>query len=74
MPALTKAFPFITDHNRTTIHTITVVWTTLNIRYRNNVLTEYRLRRGIEFQLRTITPHIIKRSWYMGNSSSRPLL
>ena len=74
MPALTKAFPFITDHNRTTIHTITVVWTTLNIRYRNNVLTEYRLRRGIEFQLRTITPHIINRSWYMGSSSSRPLL
>ena len=74
MPALTKAFPFITDHYRTGIHTIPAVWTMLNIRYRDNVLTAYRLWRGIEFQLRTITPHIINRSWYMGSSSSRPLL
>ena len=29
MPALTKAFPLITDHYRTGIHTIPTVWTTL---------------------------------------------
>ena len=59
MPALTKAFPFITDHYRTGIHTIPTVWTTLSIRYENSVLTEYRLRRGIKFQFLAITPNII---------------
>ena len=73
MPALMKASPYIADHYRTGIHTIPVVWTTLSIRHRNNVLTSYRHRWGIEFQFRTITPHIINQSWYMGSSSSRPL-
>ena len=43
VPALTKAFTYITDHYRTGIHTITAVWTTLSIRHQNNVLTVYRL-------------------------------
>ena len=54
MPALTKAFPFITDHYRTGIHTIPAVWTTLNIRYENSVLTEYCRRRGISSQFGAI--------------------
>ena len=33
VPTLTKAFPFITGHYRTGIHTILTVWTTLSIFY-----------------------------------------
>ena len=50
VPALMKVFPYITDHYRTDIHIIPAVWTTLSICHRNNVLTEYHLGRGIEFQ------------------------
>ena len=54
MPALTKAFPFITDHYRIGIHTIPAVWTTLSIRCENSVLTDYRRRWGISFQIGAI--------------------
>ena len=70
MPALTKAFPYITDHYRTGIHTIPAVWTTLSIRHWNRTVVDGELNSNFQ----TITPHIINRSWYMGSSSSRPLL
>ena len=48
-----KAFPYITDHYRTGIHTISAVWTTLSIRYGDIALTEYHRRRGSKFQFGT---------------------
>ena len=40
MPALMKAFPFITAHYRNGIHAFNTAWTVL-IRYRSNVFTGY---------------------------------
>ena len=40
MPALMKAFPYITAHYRSGIHASNTAWTVL-IRYRGNVFTGY---------------------------------
>ena len=40
MPALMKAFPYITAHYRSSIYASNIAWTVL-IRYRGNVFTGY---------------------------------
>ena len=61
MPALMKAFPYITAHYRSGIHASNTAWTTL-IRYEATYS-------GGDF-----TPNIIDRDRYIGSSSSKPLL
>ena len=72
MPALMKAFPYITDHYRTSIHIIIAVWTTLSICHRNNILT-CTVVDGELTNFEPLLPIYSTDGWYMG-SSSRPLL
>ena len=61
MPALMKAFPYITAHYRSGSHTISAVWPTLTYS------TQWRIH---EF----LYPNIIDRGRYIGSTSSKPLL